>query len=163
MEAEILTFFVSSFLGMCHGEHIGLLGVAVYNVLVKYANKAGVSCFPSYQTIAGLLGISRNTAIKGVEILVKRGLVRKEARTDSKGDPTSNNYIILPVKSPPQPEQRGSAEYAPPVVQSLHRGSAEYALEQDSINKTHLNHTHAITARSAPSAAATAARITTQR
>jgi predicted transcriptional regulator len=132
-----------------HGKHIGPLGVAIYNVLVKHANKAGVSCFPSYQTIADLLGISRNTAMKGVDMLVERGLIGKEARTNKSGAPTSNDYTILCVEKQSKQQKigvvqnldRGSANSALPLVQNLDRGSANSAPEQDPINKTQLNHT----------------------
>jgi predicted transcriptional regulator len=132
-----------------HGKHIGPLGVAIYNVLVKHANKDGGSCFPSYQTIADLLGISRKTAMKGVNMLVKRGLIGKEARTNKSGDPTSNDYTILCVKKQSKQQKigvvqnldRGRVNSALPLVQNLDRGRVNSAPEQDPINKTQLNHT----------------------
>ena len=155
-----------------YGAKIGPLGVAVYNVLVKHANKFGTSCFPSYQTIADKLGISRNSAMKGVEILVAEKLVRKDRREDPTGAPKSNDYKILPVKKgkkqPSVPPEKvvqnlhhpsnlsdaGSAnsalpssDSAPPLVQILHQGSAEFAPELDPSNQKHLNQTHTHHAR----------------
>jgi hypothetical protein len=154
-----------------YGAKIGPLGIAVYNVLVKHANKFGASCFPSYQTIADKLGISRNSAMKGVEILVAEKLVRKDRREDSTGAPKSNDYKILPVKKgkkqpsvapekvvqilnhPPDLSDAGSAEFALPssdsvlpLVQILHQGSAEFAPELDPSNQTPLNQIHTHTA-----------------
>jgi predicted transcriptional regulator len=140
-----------------YGATIGPLGVAVYNVLVKHANKNGSSCFPSYQTIATKLGISRNSAIKGVELLIGEGLVKKDPRTDKSGAPTSNNYKILNVKKkskatspevvqnlhqPVNLSDAGSAEFALPLVQDLHQGSANSAPEPDPSNQTPSNQTH---------------------
>lgn len=137
-----------------YGAQLGPLGVAVYNVLVKHSNKHGKSSFPSYQTIADKLGISRNTAIKGVEILVEHRVVGKRPRTSEKGAPTSNAYRILPVKKRRQevvqnlnhPPERGgadsalgSANDALPLVQNLHHGGADSAPEPDSFNQTPLN------------------------
>ncbi|HEX8747422.1 MAG TPA: helix-turn-helix domain-containing protein [Pyrinomonadaceae bacterium] len=156
-----------------YGSEIGTLGVAVYNVLVRHANRSGSSSFPSYQTIADKLGISRTTAINGVKILIEHKLIRKEARTDEAGDAASNNYKILHIKKrraqseevvqnldhPPEKLiRRGSTkstppstESAPPLIQILDHGGTESVPELDTSNQTHLNQTHTHGAR-APSA-----------
>jgi hypothetical protein len=145
-----------------HGAKLGPLGVAVYNVLVKHANKHGTSSFPSYQTIADKLGITRNSAIKGVKILLEEKVVGKRSRTNESGAPTSNAYRILPVKKRPKeaaevvqnlhhhPEIPSaysalpSASDALPLVQNMHQGSANFAPELDSFNQTPLNQTHTL-------------------
>jgi hypothetical protein len=146
-----------------YGAQLGPLGVAVYNVLVKHANRHGKSSFPSYQTIADKLGISRNSAIAGVKVLLKFKVIGKRARTNESGAPASNSYKILPVKKQPKEGQEvvqnlnhppgeiighgsansalGSANGAPPLVQTVHHGSANSAPEPDSSNQTPLNQT----------------------
>lgn len=80
------------------GTRLGVYGIAVYNVLLKFSNANGENAFPSYQTIADLLGISRPKAIEGVKLLQECGLVEKTARKSSSGDPTTNVYTLLDVK-----------------------------------------------------------------
>lgn len=156
-----------------YGASLGPLGVAVYNVLVKHAGR-GRSCFPSYATIAELLGIDRKTAIKGVGLLLEAKLIGKSPRMDDAGDPTSNSYRILPVRKKPAPEAetrapvvsaapaligRGGREFPPPpggnnslpVVENFPHGGGKFPPEPDPSNQTHPNHTH--TARCAPRAA----------
>lgn len=145
------------------GPLIGPLGVAIYNVLAKHANKSGASSFPSYQTIADKLGISRTTAINGVKILIENKLIKKEPRFDDSGDSASNNYKILRIKKhakqteevvqnldhPPEKLIRpggtesalGSTESTPPVVQKLDYGGTDSVPEPDPLNQTHLNQT----------------------
>ncbi len=158
-----------------YGARLGPLGLAVYNVLVRHANKHGTSSFPSYQTIADKLGITRNSAIKGVKILLDEKVIGKRARTSESGAPASNSYRILPIKkrSKDEPEGsakntpppvaligRGSADNAPPsanvalpIVQAVDYGSANSAPELDTSNQTPLNQTHTdeLPARAGPS------------
>lgn len=70
-----------------YGPKIGPLGLAVYNVLVRHVHKHGKSSFPSYQTIAVKLGITRNSSIKCVSILLKEGVIGKKSRTSESGAP----------------------------------------------------------------------------
>lgn len=154
-----------------YGAKIGPLGLAVYNVLVRYANKQGTSCFPSYQTIADKLGISRPSAVKGVQILIDHKLVRKHARVDEAGDAASNDYKILPVKKRAKDPEGvvknfnhphtlsdaggkdslpGSQNSLPPVVRNFNHGGKESLPYPDPLNQTHLNQTHTQAARGAP-------------
>ena len=151
-----------------YGAKIGPLGLAVYNVLLRYANKQGTSCFPSYQTIADKLGISRPSAVKGVQILIAHKLVRKQARIDEAGDSASNDYKILPVnKRSKTPEKvvknlnhphdlsdasskdslPPSKNPLPPVVNSFDHGGKESLPELDPFNQTQLNQTPTPAAR----------------
>ena len=85
-----------------YGSIIGAYGVAVYNVLARYANKYGENAFPSYNHIAEKLNVSRDTAIRTVKVLVDTGIVNKQGRTTGKGDPTSNEYILMHIKGKKQ-------------------------------------------------------------
>lgn len=145
-----------------YGSKLGPLGVAVYNVLVKHASRHGASCFPSYQTIADKLGISRNSAMKGVGRLLDAGLIGKQPRTAEDGAPASNVYTIRPVRkrsrsagksgeliSPPSSKSAPPprAKSAPRPVQELNHGSAKSAPKPDPLDQTRLNQTHTHPAR----------------
>ena len=127
-----------------YAPRIGAYGIAVYTVLVRYADQDG-RCFPSYQKIAQTLGLSRNTVIKTVRNLVEAGILSVQPRMTSDGDANSNLYTLQPVPaaSPDAPgsaaDALGSPPDAPGVVQQMHQGSAPRAREQDLINKTQGN------------------------
>ena len=56
---------------------IGIYALGVYNVLSRFANREGV-CFPSLNTIAKRLRISKPSVIKALETLETYGLIAKE-------------------------------------------------------------------------------------
>lgn len=66
----------------------------VYLYLYHCASRADRTAFPSYQTIADALEITRKTAMHAVARLVERGLLQKEHRKTDAGDYTSNWYVI---------------------------------------------------------------------
>ena len=74
----------------------------VLAVLCSYANDENVA-FPSYQTVANDIGISRRKSIEIVADLEKLGCIRKVTQKSNKGDSTANDYKVL----------IGSAEFAP--------------------------------------------------
>ena len=134
-----------------YGAIIGVYGIAVYNVLAKYANENGSNIFPSYQTIADTLDISRPKVISTIKILVDAGLVRKTARFDSAGDMTSNHYVLVNIKGGKPclpPSQQGSPpsqHRKPRVVNDVNQGGKPRLPDQDPINKTQLNNTDVAT------------------
>ena len=77
-----------------YGPRIGVYGIAVYSLLARMAG-GKESAFPSYQTIADKLGISRPKAISTVRDLIAAKLVIKTARTDNSGESTSNLYTLV--------------------------------------------------------------------
>ena len=79
---------------------IGIYALGVYNVLSRFSDQEGV-CFPSLNTIAKKLGISKPSVIKALEALEAYGLLAKEHRYNEKGDHISNLYILLEVKKEP--------------------------------------------------------------
>ena len=77
------------------GAELGPQAIAAYNVIVRYANgSTGKDSFPSYKTIGDKSGMARSTAVKAVDKLVELGLVKKEARTNHKGQ-ASNHYTVI--------------------------------------------------------------------
>ena len=84
-----------------YGEKIGALGIAIYNVLARYADRVTGLCHPCIGTIAKKLKLSRTTVKKYLRILLNYCLIAISPRVSKAGDPTSNSYMILD----PSPEQ----------------------------------------------------------
>jgi hypothetical protein len=84
-----------------YGEKIGAIGVAVYNVLARFADRQTGICYPSIGTIAKKLKLGRTTVKKYLRILLNHCLIAIAPRQSEEGDPTSNFYILLD----PSPEQ----------------------------------------------------------
>lgn len=130
-----------------YGPTIGVYGVAVYNVLAQYANKNGSRIFPSYQTIADKLGISRPKVIDTIKKLIDVGLIKKSPRIDSAGDMTSNEYMLVKLKGgkqdlpPSKQDLPPSKREQPRVVNDVNQGGKPRLPDQDPVNKTQLNNT----------------------
>jgi hypothetical protein len=84
-----------------YAEKIGAIGLAIYNVLARYADRQTGVCFPCIGTIAKKLKLGRTTVKKYLRILREHGLLAIFARTTTEGDPTSNSYLLLD----PSPEK----------------------------------------------------------
>lgn len=84
-----------------YGEKIGAIGVAIYNVLARYADRQTGICYPCIGTIAKKLKLGRTTVKKYLRILLNHCLIAIAPRQSDAGDPTSNFYILLD----PSPEQ----------------------------------------------------------
>ncbi len=98
-----------------YGPHIGAIGVAVYAYLARRADRQGV-CFPSYQTVAQQLNLSRRTVITYVRLLEQHGLLVAATRGAPKGR-RANAYRLVSMS----PAENGAA-VAP--AQHDHRGGA---------------------------------------
>ena len=85
-----------------YAEKIGAIGIAIYNVLSRYADRKTGVCFPCIGTIARKLKLARTTVKKYLKILYKFDLITILHRTSPDGDPTSNSYMLLD----PSPEKR---------------------------------------------------------
>ena len=84
-----------------YAEKIGAIGVAIYNVLARHADRETGICYPSIGTIAKKLKLGRTTVKKYLRILLKHCLIAISSRLSDEGDPTSNLYMLLD----PSPEQ----------------------------------------------------------
>ena len=78
-----------------YAEKIGAIGIAVYNVLSRYADWQTGLCHPCIGTIAKKLKLARTTVKKYLRILLNYGLLAIAARRSEAGDPTSNSYRLL--------------------------------------------------------------------
>lgn len=114
-----------------YGAEIGVYGIAVYSFIARYASGKNDSAFPSYQTIADKLGISRPKAVTTINKLVDLGLIKKEKRTDDAGDSTSNLYTLVDMgggKPHLPPSKQGlppSTSDLPGVVNDVNQGSKQ--------------------------------------
>jgi Helix-turn-helix domain len=84
-----------------YAEKIGAIGVAIYNVLARYADRQTGICYPCIGTIAKKLKLGRTTVKKYLRILLNHSLIAISSRLSDEGDPTSNCYMLLD----PSPEQ----------------------------------------------------------
>jgi hypothetical protein len=88
-------FLIDNILVDEYAEKIGAIGIAIYNVLSRYADRKTGVCFPCIGTIAKKLKLGRTTVKKYLKILYKVGLITILHRTSPDGDPTSNSYMLL--------------------------------------------------------------------
>jgi Helix-turn-helix domain len=84
-----------------YGEKIGAIGVAIYNVLARHADRQTGICYPCIGTIAKKLRLGRTTVKKYLRILLNYSLIAISSRLSDAGDPTSNCYMLLD----PSPEK----------------------------------------------------------
>ena len=74
----------------------------VYAYLLLIENRQTHTCHPSYNTIAAETGLSKNTALKNVVVLLERKLITVEATSyfDQRGMKWKGNnlYTILPIR-----------------------------------------------------------------
>jgi len=77
-----------------YAAEIGALGVAVYTVLQRYADRTTGQCWPSVATIARLLRLSKNCVKKYLHRLARLGLITIAPRVTADGDHTSNLYTV---------------------------------------------------------------------
>lgn len=122
---------------------MGAIGVAIYTVLQRYADRTTGQCWPSVPTMAATLNLSPRCVQKYLRHLARIGLIDIASRRAADGDPTSNLYTL---HDPTQTEalrrrQRGRASdtgggaaSAPPPTPTSHgvqEGGAPRADEQD--------------------------------
>ena len=77
-----------------YAAEIGAIGVAIYAVLQRYADRTTGQCWPSVATMARLLRLSKNCVKKYLHLLARRGLITIAPRATAEGDPTSNLYTV---------------------------------------------------------------------
>ncbi len=78
-----------------YGEKIGAIGMAIYSVFSRYADRRTNEAFPNHRTIAKKLKIGVSTVKRYIKVLIAHGLVVVQPRFDKAGDRTSNLVIML--------------------------------------------------------------------
>ena len=76
--------------------------IAVYNYLLRCEDRRTYRCHPSYRTIGGAVGMSRNTVAKYVRQLEEKGLIRTERTTVTLKDGRRRNGSLLYTILPPE-------------------------------------------------------------
>jgi hypothetical protein len=77
-----------------YAAEMGAIGVAIYAVLQRYADRRTGQCFPTVATIAQALGLGHTCVKKYLGRLARLGLIERAARSTAEGDPTSNLYTL---------------------------------------------------------------------
>jgi len=120
-----------------------------YIVLRSFVNANDLSAFPSYSTIAEKASMSRRQAMRCVEALIEKGLIKKESRfTVTKNKlikHTSNLYTLGPItggdsQSPGvvTHSHQGGDSQSPGVVTHSHQGGDSQSPEQIHFNNIDL-------------------------
>lgn len=115
------------------GGQLKAYEIAVYVVLCAFASRTEKTCFPSYATLAAKAGCSRCTAIRAVAHLEKLGFIIKHGQKSTKGDPTSNRYLIRAVATEPvmtEDEAVDGAVEKPPEIKGVVSDSNHPSLPQ---------------------------------
>lgn len=96
MRVNLFKTLLGAFLpnGLLEMKEIGAAAKLAYGRLLQYAGERGY-CWPSYNTLAGALGMSRSTAIRAVAELVSEHLIEVEPRVSESGDNSSNVFFFL--------------------------------------------------------------------
>ena len=88
------TFRLDNILIDDYAAEIGAVGVAIYTVLQRYADRTTGQCWPSVATIARLLRLSKTCVKKYLHLLARLGLITIAPRLTADGDHTSNLYTV---------------------------------------------------------------------
>lgn len=90
----------------------GVYATAVYICLCRHADYHTQSCFPSIETMAEKLSVSRDSVIKGIHLLEKWGIIKKEKTRHPDNAKWINNSYVLLDKSVwvPKPSHVGNSD-----------------------------------------------------
>ncbi|PEN96238.1 hypothetical protein CN553_14795 [Bacillus cereus] len=113
-------------------ERLSHKEMAVYITLCRHVNQETGVCFPSLSTIGKKVGMSKNTVIKSLNILIEVGYVTKEKRASKEQGNMSNRYRINDV---PQ-LNRGVQE-----MNEACSGDERRLVHEVSTNNTNINNT----------------------
>lgn len=73
---------------------IGPIAIAVYSVLALHVDDQTGECFPSYQTIADRIGVSRMSVVRALKKLAAKGFIEVGHRSTDDGAQSSNLYRL---------------------------------------------------------------------
>jgi hypothetical protein len=119
-----------------HAKTIGAIGIAIYAVLARFANRRTGECWPAISRIQRTLKLGRSCVKRYLHLLQAEGLITIEERWSEEGDRTSNLYTLLdpapeviahrhesrtavPVCPAVDVEGGGSTQTPPPVIPDL--------------------------------------------
>lgn len=127
-----------------HMKYLSRLEALAYITLCRFAG-ARKEAWPSYGTMANLMGASRSSVIRAIQSLVDRGLVKVQSRERENGSSTSNLYLITDIQkdtykqtSSIENETGGGVVATPGWCRGDTRGSVVATPpEEEHINKKH--------------------------
>lgn len=101
----------------------GIYATGVYNCLCRHANHLTQTSFPSVETMAEKLDISRDSVIRGLKNLEKWNIIKKEKTRSAKtGEWIHNSYTLVDKAFwVPKPDQVAHSNVAPGRSQRLHQ------------------------------------------
>jgi DNA-binding transcriptional ArsR family regulator len=140
-----------------YAKEIGPHATLVYMVLVRHLNAEG-QCWPSFQYIADMVGLSRRAVMRAIDALEEANLITVEKRFTDKKVQTTNCYTILDMADIASHEPRSASPTA--TVTDSHPPSATQSpppVTDSHSNKTYMNNTQLTSggvARSTENAAA---------
>lgn len=128
-------------------EELSIYEKMVYIVLRSFCNPHKAEAFPSYETIAKMGSMSRRHAIRCVNSLIEKGLIKKEMRFDVTKNKqirkTSNLYKLHTPKKRAKEvvthSHQGGDSQSPGVVTHSHQGSDSQSPEHNQGNKINKN------------------------
>ena len=77
-----------------YAAEMGAIGVALYAVLQRYADRTTGQCWPSVSTMAATLSLSKKCVTKYLHLLTRLGLIDIAPRYTAEGEHTSNLYTV---------------------------------------------------------------------
>jgi len=77
-----------------YAAEMGAIGVAIYAVVQRYADRTTGQCWPSVSTMEATLHLSKNCVKKYLHHLARLGLIDMAPRYTADGDHTSNLYTV---------------------------------------------------------------------
>jgi hypothetical protein len=99
-----------------HAKTIGALGLAIYAVLARYANRRTGECWPAITRIQRTLNLGRSTVKRYLHRLEVAGLITVEERWSKDGDRTSNLYTLLNPEPAAIAQRQQTASAAPSLA-----------------------------------------------
>ena len=88
------TFRLDNIIIDTYAAEMGAIGVAIYAVLQRYADRTTGQCWPSVPTMATALQLSKKCVKKYLHHLAQLGLIDIAPRYAADGDHTSNLYTV---------------------------------------------------------------------
>jgi hypothetical protein len=91
------TYRLDNILIDAYANRIGPIGVAVYNVIARHADRDSGRCRIGIQKISQKLNISRTSAKKYIHLLFAEGLIAIIPQYLQQGGQTANHYLLLDI------------------------------------------------------------------
>jgi len=120
-------------------EDLNIYEKTVYIVIARYVNSEN-KAFPSYETIAKRGSMAKVQAMRVVKSLIKKGLLKKEARKNKiNGGSTSNLYTLLNPKPNSRDKKEGVSVRYPGGTPQISGVVSHRYPNNTNIKKTSLN------------------------